>query len=271
VAGYDLKRLLVGSEGTLGIITDAWLRLVPAPEAARPIAATFLDVSAGCAAIMNVVGSGLCPAALEFLDAGTLEASRTTFPVELHPSGTFMVLADADGDRASVESLISELREVLGEGAIDVYEPESAYEIAQLWRWRDGVSLAVEAELGGKVSEDVGVPLDRLEEMILETHEIGGRHQLPACSWGHAGDGNLHSTFKVDPHDQAMIARAEQAAEELFQAATARHGTVSGEHGVGWVKRGHLGLQWSPAAVDLHQAIKALLDPLALMNPGKKT
>jgi glycolate oxidase subunit GlcD len=270
VAGYDLKRLLVGSEGTLGIITDAWLRLVPAPEVARPIAVTFPDVSAGCSAIMNVVASGLYPAALEFLDAGTLEAARGTFPIELHRRGTFMVLVDADGEKASVDSLIAELREVLEDGAVDVYEPEGRSDVAQLWRWRDSVSVAVEAELGGKVSEDIGVPLDRLEEMIVETLEIGARHELPACSWGHAGDGNLHSTFKVDPHDEAMIARAEQAAEELFRVAAAKHGTVSGEHGVGWVKRGHLDLQWSAAAVDLHHAIKALIDPLALMNPEKK-
>lgn len=271
VAGYDLKRLLIGSEGTLGIITDAWLRLIPAPAVARPIAATFPDVSSGCAAIMNVVASGLCPAALEYLDEGTLDSSKAAFPVSLSADSAFMVLADADGEKAHVDSLVAELREVLGVGALDVYAPETRHDITQLWRWRDGVSLAVESDLGGKVSEDVGVPLDRLEEMIGETLEIGARHQLPTCSWGHAGDGNLHSTFKVDPHNEPMVARAQEAAEELFQAAAAKQGTVSGEHGVGWVKRGHLALQWSPAAVDLHRAIKAVFDPLDLMNPGKKT
>jgi glycolate oxidase subunit GlcD len=271
VAGYDLKRLLIGSEGTLGIITDAWLRLIPAPAVARPVAATFPETSAGCAAILNIVASGLCPAALEFLDEGTLSSSKAAFPIALNPDSKFMVLVDADGDEASVGSLIAELTEVLGDGALDLHAPEDRQEIARLWRWRDGVSLAVESELGGKVSEDVGVPLDRLEEMIVETVEIGVRHQLQACSWGHAGDGNLHSTFKVDPHDEAMIARAEVAAEELFRAAAAKHGTVSGEHGIGWVKRGHLGLQWSPAAVNLHHAVKALFDPHDLMNPGKKT
>ncbi len=271
VAGYDLKRLLIGSEGTLGIITDAWLRLVPAPAVARPIVATFPDIASGCCAILNVVASGLCPAALEFLDEGALDASRAAFPSGLGSDARFMVLADADGDEAVVRALIAELEEVFADGAVDLYAPDNRQEIAQLWRWRDGMSSAVESELGGKLSEDIGVPLDRLEEMIVETREIGARHQLSACSWGHAGDGNLHSTFKIDPHDDAMIERAEQAAEELFRAAAAKCGTISGEHGVGWVKRGHLHLQWSSAAVDWHRAIKAVLDPHELMNPGKKT
>jgi FAD/FMN-containing dehydrogenase len=218
-----------------------------------------------------VVASGLRPAALEFLDEGTLSSSRAAFPLSLNPDSEFMVIVDADGDQPSVDSLIAELREVLEDGALDVYAPESRQDIAALWRWRDGVSLAVESDLGGKVSEDIGVPLDRLEEMIVETLEIGARHQLPACSWGHAGDGNLHSTFKVNPHDRAMIERAEEAAEELFRAAAAKDGTISGEHGVGWVKRGHLDLQWSPAAVAMHHAIKTTFDPHDLMNPGKKT
>ena len=271
VAGYDLKHLLIGSEGTLGIITDAWLRLVPAPPVARPIVVTFADAHAGCAALLNVVASGLCPAALEFLDKGALIASKAAFPTGLPAAVEFMVIADADGDEEIVEHLLAELGEALSEGALDMYLPERRHDIAEVWRWRDGVSLAVESELGGKVSEDVTVPLDRVEEMIAATLEIGARHQLPACSWGHAGDGNLHSTFSVNPRDAAMVARAERAAEELFSAAAEMHGSISGEHGVGWVKRDHLHLQWTPAAVDLHRAIKVAFDPRNLMNPGKKT
>ncbi len=271
VAGYDLKRLLIGSEGTLGIITEAWLRLVPAPAATRPIVATFADAGSGCAALLNVIGSGLCPAALEFLSRGALLASKTSFPTNLAPNAEFMVIADSDGDETTVEHLIAELTEVLGDGALDVYLPTGRQAINELWRWRDGVSLAVEAELGGKVSEDVTVPLDRVEEMIAATVEIGARHALTTSSWGHAGDGNLHSTFSVDPHDAAMIERAEAAAEELFVTAAQMHGSISGEHGVGIVKRGHLHLQWSPAAVEMHRHIKAAFDPRNLMNPGKKT
>ena len=271
VAGYDLKRLLIGSEGTLGIITEAWLRVVPAPATARPIVVTFTDAASGCAALLNVVGSGLCPAALEFLDRGALLASKASFPANLATNAEFMVIADADGDETTVANLITELTDVLGDGGLDVYLPSGRQAISELWRWRDGVSLAVEAELGGKVSEDVTVPLDRVEAMIAATVEIGARHDLPASSWGHAGDGNLHSTFSVDPRDAGMVARGQAAAEELFVAAARMHGSISGEHGVGLVKRGHLHLQWSPAAVEMHRQIKAVFDPRNLMNPGKKT
>ena len=148
--------------------------------------------------------------------------------------------------------------------------PETRRDVEALWRWRDGVSLAVTAQLGGKVSEDIVVPLDRLAEAIEATLEIGARHGLPACSWGHAGDGNLHSTFMVAADDHAGLGRAAAAAEELFDLAVHLGGSVSGEHGVGWVKRRALARQWPPRALDLHAEVKRAFDPQGLMNPGKK-
>ncbi len=140
-----------------------------------------------------------------------------------------------------------------------------------MWRWRDGVSLAVTARRGGKLSEDVGVPLDQLAPAITGTVEIAERHGLEGCSWGHAGDGNLHSTFLLEPGNAEQLERAHAAVEELFALALSLGGTVSGEHGLGWLKRGQLRNQWSPGAVGAHEAIKAALDPKGLFNPGKKT
>jgi FAD/FMN-containing dehydrogenase len=120
------------------------------------------------------------------------------------------------------------------------------------------------------VSEDIVVPLDRLAEAIEETLAIGARHRLPACSFGHAGDGNLHSTFLVAPDDDDALAQAAAAAEELFALAVRLGGSISGEHGVGWVKRGQLSRQWGPRAVELHAEIKRVFDPKGLLNPGKK-
>jgi FAD/FMN-containing dehydrogenase len=159
---------------------------------------------------------------------------------------------------------------VLAEDAVAVHAPASTAEIAALWRWRDGVALLVQARRGGKASEDIVVPLDRLAEAVEETLAIGRRHDLPACSWGHAGDGNLHSTFLVTPEHEDELARAEAAAEELFALAVRLGGSISGEHGVGWVKRGQLVRQWAPRAVALHAEIKQLFDPKGLLNPGKK-
>jgi FAD/FMN-containing dehydrogenase len=238
VKSYFGSKVFIGSEGTLGIITDAWLRLVPAPEVATPMAATFATTREGCAALLTVVGSGLCPAALEFLDAGALAAARAAFPVRLDERARFMVIVEADGDQPAVDRLMPELRQILAAEALDVYQPRGRGETARFWRWRDGVSLAVEAERGGKVSEDVTVPLDRLEEMIDETVAIGERHGLPACSWGHGGDGNLYSTFLLDPGDPEATRRAAVAAEDLFETAARLHGSISGEHGVGWASAG---------------------------------
>ncbi len=260
VAGYDLVGLLCGSEGTLGIVTAAWLRLVPAPGEPVPVVAAYPTVEAGCDAVAAVLASGVVPAAIEYLDAGALAAARGSFPGGLPPDAQFLVLCEADGG----EHEVAELQEAMGPDA-------RVHDGRELWRWRDGVGIAVTAVHGGKLSEDVAVPLDRLAEGILGTVQIGVRHGLEACSWGHAGDGNLHSTFLLSPGDTAQLARAEAATEELFDLAVSLGGTVSGEHGLGWLKRGQLRKQWAPGAVAAHRAIKDALDPKGLLNPGKKT
>ncbi|MEK6327378.1 MAG: FAD-linked oxidase C-terminal domain-containing protein, partial [Actinomycetota bacterium] len=271
VAGYDLKSLLIGSEGTLGVITAAWLKLLPAPEAALPVVAFHAGAEAGCRAIEGVLGAGLTVAALEYLDAGALAAAGGSFPGGIPPGAGFMVLAEADGAEAEAERLQRELVEALGIGALDVRAPLGRREVEAVWRWRDGVSIAIEARRGGKVSEDIVVPLDRIREAIEETVAIGERHRLEACSWGHAGDGNLHSTFLVAPGDSRELERALGAAEELFELAARLGGSISGEHGVGWVKRGQLARQWPPRAIELHEAVKRAFDPKGLLNPGKKS
>jgi glycolate oxidase subunit GlcD len=270
VAGYDLKSLLIGSEGTLGIVTAAWLRLLPAPEASYPVAAFYEGTTAGCRAIERVVGSGLVVAALEYLDAGTLTAAGGSFPVPVHAGAGFLVLAEADGSQSEAEVLRGDVVAALGDDALDVFAPREPEVVRELWRWRDGVSIAVTAQRGGKVSEDIVVPLDRLAEAIERTVEIGQRHELPACSWGHAGDGNLHSTFLVSPTRPEELERASQASEELFALAAELGGSISGEHGTGWVKRGQFRRQLSPKAIDLMAAIKGQFDPKGLLNPGKK-
>lgn len=269
-AGYDLKSLLIGSEGTLGVITAAWLRLIPAPEAALPVAAFYEGTGAGCAAIERVVGSGLVPAALEYLDAGALRAAGPAFPGGTPAGAGFLVVAEADGTAEEAARLRDGLVDALAEGALGVRAPAAPNEISALWRWREGIAFAVIAQRGGKAGEDVVVPLDRLAEAVEETVAIGARHGLAACSWGHAGDGNVHANFLVDPSSGEDLARAARAAEEVFAMAVRLGGSVSGEHGLGWTKRGQLARQWSPRAVELHRALKAAFDPKGLLNPGKK-
>lgn len=270
VAGYDLRSLLIGSEGTLAIVTAAHLRFIPAIEARYPVLGFYRDARAGAAAVEACMVSGVVPAALEYLDEEAVEIVRPSFPAPMPEGPCFAVIAEADGSEAEAAAARLALAEALSEGALDVTRPVGAREIDALWRWREGVGLAADAALGGKVSEDIGVPVERLADAVEGTREIGRRHRLATCSWGHAGDGNLHSTFLFSREDEDARTRATAAAEELFALANQLGGTVSGEHGVGLVKAGQLRRQWSGTAVDLHLEIKRMFDPKGLLNPGKK-
>jgi FAD/FMN-containing dehydrogenase len=267
VAGYDVKSLLIGSEGTLGIVTSAWLRLLPAPEVVLPVVAFYPGVTVGAEALARVVASGLGVAALEYLDGAALAAAGGSFPGGVPDGAGFLVVAEADGSREQAEGLRDEVAESLGEGAVSVRAHEDA---AALWRWRDGVSLSVTGQKGGKVSEDVVVPFERIAEAIEGTLEIGRRHGLQACSWGHAGDGNIHSTFLVTPGDAEELQRCERAVDDLFALALRLGGSISGEHGVGTVKRSHLDDYLQPSLLALQRQIKGVFDPKNLFNPGKK-
>jgi FAD/FMN-containing dehydrogenase len=215
--------------------------------------------------------SGICAAALEFLDAGAIAVAGSAFPFEIPEHSSFLVLVDTDGSRAEAERLRTEVVDALGPGALRIDAPHEPAAIADIWRWRDGVSIAVTAQLGAKVSEDVVVPLDRLAEAIDETVAIGNRHRLAACTWGHAGDGNLHSTFMLAEDDEDALERADLAAGELFALALRLGGSISGEHGVGWTKRGWVERRLDRRGVELHTEVKRAFDPQGLLNPGKKS
>ncbi|TML82938.1 MAG: hypothetical protein E6G09_09360, partial [Actinobacteria bacterium] len=269
VAGYDLTHLLIGSEGTLGVITAAWLQLTPAPEAAWPVIGFFDGVPGGVGAIERVIGTGLPVAALEYIDSEAMRYASASFPGKV-PEGGFAVLAEADGSAEEAARIRKDVLELFGEDALALYAPEAPQEIAALWRWRDGLALVVDAQRGGKASEDIAVPLDRLGEAIVESLEVGRRFGVPTCSWGHAGDGNLHTVFLLAGDDEEELALAPQLSEALFELALRLGGTISGEHGVGFVKRNWLDKQLGPRAFELHNAVKRAFDPQNLLNPGKK-
>jgi glycolate oxidase subunit GlcD len=270
VAGYDLKSLLVGSEGTLGLVTAAWLRLTPAPELELPVVGLYRDADAGVSAIERVLASGVVPAAIEFLDGITLRFAGGSYPFALPPEGAFMVITEADGSELEARRAAAELRQALDEDAVAVHVPATPEEVAELWRWRGGVGFALLAQRGGAFSEDIAVPLERLRDVARETLEIGERHGVTSLSFGHAGDGNIHSSFLFSPDDPDEERRADDACRDLFDLALRLGGTVTGEHGIGWLKRGQLERQLGPAGYDLHTRLKQLFDPKNLLNPGKK-
>ena len=271
VAGLDLTNLMIGSEGTLGIITSAWLRLTPAPETRGVVVGFYDDTKAGCEAISMILASGIQPTALEFLDRGALASSLGSFPFDSPSDAGFAVLAEADGSPDEVERVLNDLEEAMTQGAIGrVSKITDRAEISSVWSWRDGVSIAVTAQKGGKISEDVVVPGEKLLEAIEETVRIGERHGLEACSWGHAGDGNLHSTFLVDLNNSDEMKRGSLAAAEVFEMAMRLGGSISGEHGIGSLKTSYVAEALGETSVRLQAEIKKVIDPKLLLNPGKK-
>jgi FAD/FMN-containing dehydrogenase len=296
VAGYDLKSLLIGSEGTLGVITAVRLRLRPAPEARLALVALLppsaagdgpgegtatKDTAAGCQAMQDVLAAGIEPAALEFIDGATLALVAGGYPGELPLQAGFALLVELDGSRSDVERDRASLLELLGVGAggdgaaatggasaIEQFADGAAG--AALWRWRDGFNGVVTAARGGKVSEDVAFPPERLGEGLVRFAQIAAGHGLHSCAWGHGGEGNVHATVLVDPAREAELGAAEAVGAELFELVWELGGSIAAEHGVGALKSGLLAGQWDARAVALHEEIKRAFDPKGLFNPGKK-
>jgi glycolate oxidase subunit GlcD len=267
VAGYDLKSLLVGSEGTLGVITAVQLRLLPAPEAAIPLVVFLRTQTQGCAAILDVHAAGMQPSALDFIDGDTLAIIAGGYPGAVPQEAGFALLAEVDGTRSQALAQRDALVELLASAALAVHEPA---DVAAVWRWRDGVNGVVTAARGAKVSEDVAFPVERLAEGLERFAQIAARHGLGSCAWGHGGEGNVHATVLVDPASDAELDAAEAVGEELFELVGSLGGSIAAEHGVGWSKSGRLASQWDARAVELHEQIKRAFDPKGLFNPGKK-
>jgi glycolate oxidase subunit GlcD len=283
VAGYDLKDLLIGSEGTLGIVTAVRLRLLPAPESTVTMVAFLGSREEGCAAAMALLAGGLRPSVLDFLDGETLRLAGGAYPLSrvsrgdgvageeqgLPDGAGFGLIVELDGSAADVAAQRVEALELLGVGSGGAIVQEPIEESA-LWRWRDGINPAVTGVRGAKVSADVVVPIERLEEGLVRFEEIALSHDLQPCAWGHAGEGNVHATVLVDPNSVQELDAAEAVMEELYGVVAGLGGSIAGEHGVGLLKAGQLARQWQPRTVELHEQIKRLFDPKDLLNPGKK-
>lgn len=277
VSGYDLRSLMVGSEGTLGLLTAVRLRLLPAPEAALPLVVLCADRADGCAAMAELSAAGMRPAVMDFLDGRTLQLVARGYPrsgawsgageAALGEGDAFMLLLEFDGSGVEAAAQVAEARELLGPRTVALHSPERA---ADLWSWRDGLNPAVTAARGGKVSEDVVFPAERLQEGLERFEAIALAHGLEPCAYGHGGDGNVHATVLVDPQDAVEQDLAEEVGEELFALVVELGGSVAGEHGVGLLKGGRPAAQLDPAAVQLQERVRRAVDPKGLFNPGKK-
>ncbi|HEV2637044.1 MAG TPA: FAD-linked oxidase C-terminal domain-containing protein [Actinocrinis sp.] len=268
VVGYDLTSLLVGSEGTLAVVTEAVLRLRPAP--ARPpvtVAAEFPTVRQAAEAVWAIVRSGVGPSLLELMDRATLEALDSWRSIGLAAQTGAMLLCQADGsDAQAAGALMARCCEESGAALVAVSEDEA--EAAQLLTVRRAAFTAIE-RLGACLIEDVCVPRSKLPEMFDAVARIASSHDLTVPTLAHAGDGNLHPVFVFDHTLPEIPAAVWAAAEEVFKVALELGGTLTGEHGVGTLKRHWLEAELGPASMAVHAAIKHALDPLGILNPGK--
>lgn len=270
--GYDLTRLLVGSEGTLGLITEATLRLIPAPERIANLRVCYASNRAACAAVARVMRQPVVPSALEFMDRRSIEAIREYGGAGGLPAATQAVLmVAADGDHDDVPRQIERIAAALeGEGLIEIQSGFTPEEMTRLWTARKSLSHAVKKIAPLKINEDLVVPVMRLGDLVEAIDRMGHRYRIPLVAFGHAGNGNLHVNLMVHADDADEMARARACRRELVQTVLRLGGSLSGEHGIGSEKRQFVGLEFDAVTLGFMRELKALFDPLGLLNPGKK-
>ncbi|TCO41484.1 glycolate oxidase [Kribbella antiqua] len=268
VAGYDLTRLIVGSEGTLGVVTEATLALRPAPEAALTAAATFLSIEDGIAAAAAVMEAGLQPSLMEFLDGPTARAIQDYRDMGLPADIGSLLIAQSDrGPRAAED--VARIAAICSEhGAVEVAEASDAEESRMLLEARRLVNPALEP-LGTTLVDDVAVPRSKLVALLRGIAEIGTKYDVLICCPGHVGDGNMHPTVVFDRNDAAAEARALEAFGAVMELGLSLGGTITGEHGIGTLKARWLEQELGPVGLDLQRRIKQAFDPGNLLNPGK--
>jgi glycolate oxidase len=264
VAGYDLKRLFIGSEGTLGIITEATLRLRPLPPPATTVVGTFADAVAAGRAVMEVVAT-VRPSALELMDAAAVAAVEAVRPMGLDPAVGALLLAQVDAGPTEADAVAKAFE---ANGATYVAVSDDPEESELLMGARRMAIPCVE-RLGTVLIEDISVPIPRIPDLVAAVEAIAQHHATTIPVIGHAGDGNLHPLVTFDATDAEATARAEAAFDEIMWAALELDGTVTGEHGVGTLKARHLHRQLGPDVLELTRAVKAALDPTGILNPGK--
>jgi D-lactate dehydrogenase len=270
VVGYDLTRLLIGSEGTLAIITEATLKLTPLQPAKRTLRAFYRDVHSAARAVSAIMAQPVAPCALEFMDGSAIQMVRPEAGDSLPEDAGALLMIEVDG----IDSQLDELVECVVaaarvDGVIAVEAARSSEEIAALWSIRKALSPALRRVAPKKINEDVVVPVSRIPELVTKLEELSRQFAIKIVNFGHAGNGNLHVNIMYDPSDSDQLQRAGACLEAVFSAVLQMDGTLSGEHGIGLVKRDWVGRELDDTSLRLMRAIKAQFDPDGILNPGK--
>jgi len=271
VSGYDLTRLLVGSEGTLCVFTQMTVRLLPLPECIRTVLAYFAGFDDAARTVSKVIEARIVPRALEFMDADALEAVRDYGEFDFPPEAKAALLVEVDGDDAVTQREAETVATICREnGCGTVSVAISAEDREELWRTRRAVSPALyNLAPKKKIAEDVCVPRSRLADLLGEIARIKRERSLRIACFGHAGDGNVHVNFLVESDTPEVVRRTEEGVEELLRTVVSYGGSISGEHGIGTTKTEYLGIEIPPRELDLMRRIKRLFDPNGILNPGK--
>ena len=269
VVGYDLTRLLVGSEGTLGVITKIILKLIPAPEAKATILALFKKVEDTAEAVSGIVAAKIVPSTIEFMDRASIRCSEQANPMGIPEDIEGLLLIEIDGNTDSIESLAEKIKTVLiAHNAAEVTLTQDPSEADKLWQARRVVSQATYNLNPVKIAEDVVVPRSNIPKLIRFLEEMGKQYGLPILSFGHAGDGNFHVSLMIKD-TPADYTKAHKAVEEIFSETIRLGGTLSGEHGIGTSKAPYLSMELSTEVIETMKSIKRVFDPNNILNPGK--
>jgi glycolate oxidase len=270
VSGYDLTRLFVGSEGTLGVVTEIILKINPKPRATSTALATFDNLEDAGHAVTEIMHSGILPSVLEILGRETLVAINQNTELNL-PEVDAMLLVETDGYTSEeTEYQMKKILEVFRQNHVqEVKEAKSEAEVTELWKARKSAYAVLARIKTHFVLEDVTVPIGKVAKMLRGVNEIAKKYNLQIATFGHAGDGNLHPQILYDGYDPDQVKRMEAASGELFNLAISLEGTLTGEHGIGLSKARYMTLEHDPAAMDVMRSLKKMFDPNNILNPGK--
>lgn len=269
VVGYDLTRLLVGSEGTLAVVTRIRLRVLPLPEEVVTLLATFDEEARSGTAVKNILAKGIIPRALEFMDRGAIRAVEQYRPVGLPVEAAALLVIELDGHPSAITKDADMISEICRgqKGEVIMAENEAARQ--RIWEARRAISPALYHLMPSKINEDIVVPRSRIPEMLLSLRQLSEQSGVMIVSFGHAGDGNIHVNLMVDKNNAAEYEKAKALVGEIFKETLALGGTISGEHGVGITKSAYIGMEIPPAELEVMKRIKAAFDPKNILNPGK--
>ncbi len=270
VVGYDLTRLLIGSEGTLAIITEATLKLTPIAESKRTLQAIYADIPSATEAVSRIMSQPVVPCALEFIDGHAIEMVREYSSADLPENAGAMLMIEVDGPESAMSQSVSAINEAAKtEGLLSLNTAKTDEEISALWATRKALSPALRNVAPKKINEDVVVPVSQIPALIGGLDDLSKQHDITIVNFGHAGNGNIHVNLLVNPDDPEQLTRSKSCLEDVFSLVISLGGTLSGEHGIGLVKRDFVAQEIDATSLSLMRQIKAIFDPLNILNPGK--